>query len=134
MFNKDQYVSVNLLPNMLNDLNGFCVVGNSVLRIDTTFEHHIYQQSACSFQRKTSGVSWSFWHFRNTRESYRRFAGELVIKKPELLGLKKMGHDLDKAISNGFGDIFQGAKKLYCTQHMQEQDAFKLQSMGCNQK
>ena len=119
---------------MLNDLNGFCVVGNSVLRIDATFEHHIYQQSACSFQRKTSGVSWSFWHFRNTRESYRRFAGELVIQKPELLGLKKMGHDLDKAISNGFGDIFQGAKKLYCTQHMQERDAFKLQSMGCNQK
>ena len=54
--------------------------------------------------------------------------------KPELLGLEKMGNDLDKAISNGFGDIFRGAKKLYCTQHMQERDAFKLQSMGCNQK
>ena len=54
--------------------------------------------------------------------------------KPELLGLKKMGNDLDKAISNGFGDIFAGAKKLYCTQHLQERDAFKLQSMGCNQK
>ena len=38
MFNKDQYVSVNLLPNMLNDLYTFCVVGNSILRIDTTFE------------------------------------------------------------------------------------------------
>ena len=37
-FNKDQYVSVNLLPNMLNDLYTFCVVGNSILRIDTTFE------------------------------------------------------------------------------------------------
>ena len=38
MFNKDQYVSVNLLPNMLNDLYTFCEVGNSILRIDTTFE------------------------------------------------------------------------------------------------
>ena len=37
-FNKDQYVSVNSLPNMLNDLYRFCVVGNSIPRIDTTFE------------------------------------------------------------------------------------------------
>ena len=76
----------------------------------------------------------SFWHFRKTRESYRRFAGELVIEKPELLGLEKIGHDLDRALSNGFTDIFKNAKKLFCTQHMQERDAFKLQSLRCNQR
>ena len=143
-FNKDQYVSVNSLPNMLNDLYRFCVVGNSILRIDTTFElvdglwltDTTYTNEALvDLKGKHPEFPGpSFWHFRKTRESYRRFAGELVIQKPELLGLKKIGHDLDKAISNGFGDIFQGAKKLYCTQHMQERDAFKLQSMGCNQK
>ena len=37
-FSKDQYVSVNFLPNMLNDLYRFCVLGNSTLRVDTTFE------------------------------------------------------------------------------------------------
>ena len=143
-FNKDQYVSVNLLPNMLNDLYRFCVVGNSILRIDTTFElvdglwltDTTYTNEALvDLKGKHPEFPGpSFWHFRKTRESYRRFAGELVIQKPELLGLKKIGHDLDRAISNGFGDIFQGAKKLHCTQHMQKRDAFKLQSMGCNQK
>lgn len=48
------------------------------------------------------------------------------MEKPELLGLKKIGHDFDKALSNGFTDIFQDANKLYCTQHMQERDVFKL--------
>lgn len=128
--NKDQYVSINLLPNMLNDLYRFCVVGNSILRIDTTFElvdglwltDTTYTNKALvDLKGKHPEFPGpSFWHFRKTRESYRRFAGELVIQKPELLGLKKIGHDLDKAISNGFGDIFQAAKKLYCTQHMQE--------------
>ena len=143
-FNKDQYVSVNSLPNMLNDLYRFSVVGNSILRIDKTFQlvdglwltDTTYTNEALvDLKGKHPEFPGpSFWHFRKTRESYRRFAGELVIQKPELLDLKKIGHDLDKAISNGFGDIFQGAKKLYCTQHMQEREAFKLQSMGCNQK
>ncbi|CAB4002066.1 Hypothetical predicted protein [Paramuricea clavata] len=48
----------------------------------------------------------SFWHFKKTRESYRRFAGELAIAKPELLGIKKIGHDLDQAIAKGVTDIF----------------------------
>lgn len=74
----------------------------------------------------------SFWHFRKTRGSYRRFSGELVIQAPELLNLKKIGHDLDQALSSGIKDIFKDAKQLFCTQHMQERDAFKLQSLGCN--
>ena len=40
-------------------------------------------------------------------------------------------HDL--VASSGFTDIFWDTKTLYCTQHMQERDAFKLQSVGCNQ-
>ena len=69
------------------------------------------------------------------RESYLlRFAGEIIVQKPELLGLKKIGHDLDKALSSGLTDIFRDAKTLYCTQHMQERDAIKLQSVGCNQR
>lgn len=37
-FSKDQYVSVNYLPSMLNDSFKFCVLGNAILRVDTTFE------------------------------------------------------------------------------------------------
>ena len=41
----------------------------------------------------------SFWHFRKTEETYRRFAGELLIAELLLLGIKKIGHDLDKALA-----------------------------------
>ena len=143
-FNKEQYVSVNFLPNMLNDLFRFCVLGNSVLCVDTTFElvdglwltDTTYTNEALvDLKGKHPEFPGpSFWHFRKTRESYHRFAGELVIQKPELLGIKKIGQDLNKTLSNGLSDIFQDAKKLYCTQHMQERDAFKLQSLGCNQR
>ena len=37
-FTKEQYISVNSSPNKLNDIHRFCVLGNSILRIDTTFE------------------------------------------------------------------------------------------------
>ena len=122
-FSKEQYVSVNFLPNMLNDLYRFCVLGNSILCIDTTFElvdglwltDTTYTNEALiNLNGKHPEFPGpSFWHFRKTRESYRRFAAELVIEKPQLLGLKEIGHDLDKALSNGFSDIFKDAKKLF---------------------
>lgn len=76
----------------------------------------------------------SFWHFRKTRECYRRFAGEIVIMKPELLKIKKIGHDLDKALSQGLCDVFNEAKRLWCTQHMQKRDVHKLKTLGCTQR
>ena len=45
---------------------------------------------------------------------------------------KKIGTDLDKALSNGMTDIFKNAKSLFCTQNMQERDSHQLQTMGCN--
>lgn len=49
-----------------------------------------------------------FWHFRKTRGSYCRFTGEQVIHKPGQMS------------PNGFGDIFQGAKKLLYSAHASE--------------
>ena len=129
MFTKEQYISVTFLPSMLNDLFRFCVLGDAILCVDTTFELAVglwltdttyTNEALINLKGKHPEFpAPSFWHFRKTRESYRRFAGELVIKKPEFLGLKKIEHDLDKALSNGFTDVFQDAKSLYCTQHMQ---------------
>ena len=76
----------------------------------------------------------SFWHFKKSRESYRRFAGELIIAKPELLGIKKIGHDLDKAIAGGMTDILKDVDNVWCTQHSQERDALKLKSLGANER
>ena len=54
--------------------------------------------------------------------------------KPELLKIKKVGHDLDKAIAKGMTDIFEEAQNVWCTQHMKERDAQKLKAMGCNER
>ena len=101
-----------------------------MLRVDTTYSNEALIDLKGKHPEFPGA---SYWHFRKMRESYRHFAGEIIIQKPELLCLKKIGHDLDKALSSGFTDIFRDTKTLYCTQHMQERDAFKLQSVGCNQ-
>lgn len=53
------------------------------------------------------------------------------MKKTELLKIKKIGHDLDKALSQGLSDVFNEANMLWCTQHMQERDVHKLKTLGC---
>lgn len=143
-FTKERYVAFNSLSNMINDLYRFCVNGNSVLRVDTTFElveglwltDMTYTNKALiNLKGKNPEFPGpSFWHFRKTRECYRRFAGEIVIMKPELLKIKKIGHDLDKALSQGLCDIFNEAKRFWCTQHMQERDVHKLKTLGCTQR
>ena len=125
---------------MINNLHHFCVNGNSILRVDTTFElveglwltDMMYTNEALTdLNGKHPEFSVpSFWHLCKTRECYGRFAGELVIKKPELLRIKKIGHDLDKALSQGLCDFFSDAKKLWYTQHMQERDLHKLKALG----
>ena len=129
---------------MLNDIHRFCVLGNSILRIDTTFElvdglwltDTTYANESLINQsnKHPEFPGPSFWHFKKSRESYRRFAGELTIAKPELLGMKKIGHDLDKAIAGGMTDIFRDADNVWCTQHSQERDAFKLKSLGAHER
>ena len=128
---------------MLEDLYRFCVIGNSVLQVDTTFEladdlwltHTSFSNEALLNINNKHPLfpGPSLFHFHKTQECYRRFAGELVIQKPELSGIK-VGTDLDKALSNGITDIFKDAGKLCCTHHMQERDLLKLKTLGCNQK
>ena len=143
-FTKERYISVNSSPNTLNAIHRFCVLGNSILRIDTTFElvnglwltDTTYANESLINQsnKHPEFPGPSFWHFKKSRESYRRFAGELTIAKPELLGMKKIGHDLDKAIAGGMTDIFRDADNVWCTQHSQERDALKLKSLGANER
>ena len=143
-FTKDHYTTLNALPNMLHDVYRFCVLGNAIFRVDTTFElvdglwltdtTYCNEALVNSKGKHPEFPGPSFWHFRKTRECYRRFPGELVILKPELLGIKKVGHDLDKALSSGLTDIFQGATNLWCTQHLQERDCYQIRSMGGNQR
>eukprot|EP00112_Aurelia_sp_Birch-Aquarium-sp1_P014208 Seg3052.3 transcript_id=Seg3052.3/GoldUCD/mRNA.D3Y31 product="hypothetical protein" protein_id=Seg3052.3/GoldUCD/D3Y31 len=142
IFSPSDYIAFNQIPYMMKNLKKFCVDGDSILRVDTTFElvdglwltDTTYSNEALldSNGKHPEFPGPSMWHFKKNRETYRRFAGELVMNTPSLIELKKIGHDLDVAIPNGLTDLFTTAKKLWCTQHMQERDAFKLKQLGAN--
>lgn len=110
-FGADQYSTTNFTRKMLEDIYRFCVLGDSILTIDTTFEicdglwltDTTYANLALldSRGKNPEFPGPSFWHFKKAREAYRRFAGELVIDDPKLAGIKKIGHDLDKALAQG---------------------------------
>ena len=68
-------------------------------------------------------------HFRKDRETYRRLAGEMLMGEPELHNIKQVGTDLDPAVYEGVGDIFQNAAKRRCVQHIMERDSIKLNKM-----
>ena len=76
----------------------------------------------------------SFWHFSKSRATYRRFAAEMVVAEPALLGIRKIGHDLDKALAQGMKDIFNQGSSLWCTQHIKNRDSEKLRTLGCNSR
>ena len=73
-------------------------------------------------------------HFKKDRFTYRTFAGNLVIGNPNLLHVTKIGSDMDSALHNGIGDIFNKADRLICIQHLMERDAEKLNKLGAAHK
>ena len=107
--NKDEYNTLNFIQEQLWDVYRLCVKGNSILSIDITFEiceglyltDSTYQNLSLvdEYGKHPEFPGPSFWHFRKIEETYRRFAGELLIAELLLLGIKKIGHDLDKALA-----------------------------------
>ena len=72
-------------------------------------------------------------HFRKDRETYRRFAGEMLMAELLPVNIKqigKIGTDLDTVVYEGVGDDFQNAAKRRCVQHVMERDSYKLKKMG----
>ncbi|KXJ09617.1 hypothetical protein AC249_AIPGENE23030 [Exaiptasia diaphana] len=100
-FTKEQYAAVDTTFELVDGL----------WLTDTSFQHEglICERDS---RRHPEFPGPSFWHFCKNRETYRRFAGELLIEKPELSGIKKVGNGLDKAIAKGMKDIFKDAKNV----------------------
>ena len=141
-FHKDAYSSFNHLPYILNHLKRVCVHGNSPLSVDTTFKvaDKIWLTTS-SYENESlvdcNGKHPQFpgpsqWQFRRNEDSFIRFAGEMIIECPELIGIKKIGHDLDSATANGLNWIFVNATHLWCTRHLQDADTRKLKALGAN--
>ena len=122
---------------MISNLKWFCVNGNSILRVDTTFElvdglwltDSTYTNEALidSRGKHLEFPGPSMWYFHKDQQIYRRFAAELVIQDPAFRGIRKIGHDRDHAIPNGLCDILQVPEKLWCTKHMMERDKHMME-------
>ena len=108
----EQYSALNYISYQLTDIRRFCVEGQGIFSIDTTFEifEGLYLTDTSYPNKplidKSNGKhpqfpGPSFWHFKKNEEAYRRFAGEILIADPSLAGIKKIGHDLDRAIAKG---------------------------------
>ena len=53
--------------------------------------------------------------------------------EPDKINIKKVGQNLDFAVSLGLRDIFQKAKRQFCTPHLQKAEERKLKTLGANQ-
>ena len=124
-FTKDRYYHINYNKKSLSDIKRFCSEDYSVLRFDTTFEiiNGFWltdtSYSNLALIHSESGKNPEFpgpnmIHFRKDRETYRRLAGEMLMGEPELHNIKQVGTDLDPAVYEGVGDIFQNAAKRRC--------------------
>ena len=140
-FNDQTYSTINYTPQMMEDIKRFCVFGGGILSVDTTFElcdglwlTDTTYPNLSLLNRDGKHPEFpgpSFWHFSKSREAYRRFAAEMVVAEPTLMGIKKVGHALDKAIARGFKDIFNVSSSLWCTQHIKGRDENQLRTLGC---
>lgn len=143
-FSESSYTSFNCSDYMLNQLEKYCVQGNSILSIDTTFQTADGLWLTDTSYENESLVDKngkhphfpgpSMWHFQKSEGIFRRFATELVHAKETLRAIKKIGHDMDLATVKGFSSVFDKPENVWCTQHFQERDSFKLTQLGANQR
>ena len=80
----------------LTPLSKFVKVFTLQAQVIRTSHCLIYQVESI---RNSQGLF--FWHFKKNEEVYRRFAREILIADASLAGIKKIGHDFDRAIAKG---------------------------------
>ena len=127
--------------NTLKNLEKFCVNENSVLRIDTTFEIVDGMWLTDTSYTNTSMINSTdskhpdfpgplMLHFRKDHSMFRRFALEICAGNPNLLGLRKVGQDMDSACKKGLQSVLKEAEILLCLEHVKRRDGLKLNEMG----
>ena len=106
-----EYSTVNFIPEQLWDMYRFCVEDNGIFGIDTTFKifDRLYLTNTTYLNLSLQDINGnhpeflelSLWYFKKTRETYRLFGGKLLIYKPLLINLQKIGHDLFEGLVKG---------------------------------
>ena len=61
-------------------------------------------------------------HMSKEEAVFQRFALEMVTANPEMLELKSLGNDLEKAIFKGFKSVIKNVNNRLCVKHMADWD------------
>ena len=99
-----EYSMVNFIPQQLWDIFCFCLQYNGIICINTTFEicYGLYLADTTYPNLSLYDINGkhpeflgaSFRHFKKNSRDNLHFAGELLIYKPLLTNLHKIGYDL----------------------------------------
>ena len=133
-------------PRQIEDIVQLCCreTESSVLGIDTTFNLcNLWVTDSCyKNDRIVHNVTGNhpvflgplLFHFTKDESTFTRFALEMIALDPEVINIKKIGSDMEKAIYNGVKAIIPSAGQLYCVQHLSQCDEKKLDKLLDKQK
>ena len=125
----------------INDIKKFCCQDSnpSVLPIDTTYNLCDLWVTDSSYRNKrlinrASGnypvfIGPMMLHFTKDENAFGRFALELLSADHELVGLKNIGVDMEKAIYRGFKNIIPSVSRLLCVRHLKQRDEKKVDKL-----
>ena len=133
-------------PRQIEDIVQLCCreTESSVLGIDTTFNLcNLWVTDSCykndRIVHNVTGNHPAFlgpllFHFTKDESTFTRFALEMIALDPEVINIKKIGSDMEKAIYNGVKAIIPSAGQLYCVRHLSQCDEKKLDKLLDKQK
>lgn len=131
---EEYYVTV-FEKQQLNNIVKFCVDANKILGMDTTFNICDMWVTDTVFQnlRLTNDKGEHPWfygpvllHMKKSKETFSRFAIDLVVGNSNIQDLPFLGTDLEKAMFQGFKGVMPNLKNLLCVKHMADRDQKKL--------
>lgn len=143
---EEAYVAYIYTDKQLNDIKQFCCCDDekSVLGVDTTFKLCELWITDTAYRNKRlvsrrSGnhpvcLGPCMFHFSKGRVTFRRFCSEIVTAEPGILDLRKLGVDMEAAIFQGFHDVIQNLKQLYCVRHLRQRDEVHFDTCFKNTK
>ena len=132
------YIAFAYTDKQIADIEQFCCSSydSSVLAVDTTFNLCDLWITDTTYRNKRivkveNGkhpvhLGPIMLHFSKDKETFGRFALELLAASPDLKELKTIGVDLESAIFNGFKNIFPDLSRLICVGHLRKRDEVKL--------
>ncbi|XP_066932127.1 uncharacterized protein [Clytia hemisphaerica] len=141
-FEEDRYSTFNYHDIMMGDIVKYCVNGESIFNVDTTFElaDGLWLTDSCyenlslidEHGKHPFFPGPSRWHFRKDTSEFRKFATDMISFAPETIELRKLGFDLDQAQSKGLKEVFKNSFSCWCTHHIQGACSDKLSKMRVN--